>query len=69
MASNTDPTAAACRYLLVALLQRLERDRPGLTQALRAGVQADRAATGPGQAHVDATFDEALRMLDLAAQA
>lgn len=64
----SDATAAACRYLLVALLQRLEPAHPGLLADLRAGVEGDQQALAPGQAspEVTATFAEALRMLRLA---
>ncbi|MFC5498600.1 hypothetical protein ACFPOE_13720 [Caenimonas terrae] len=43
---SEDPniTAAACRYLLVGLLPRLERASPGLVAELRAGIVADRDA-------------------------
>jgi hypothetical protein len=64
-----DATAGACRYLLVALLQRLEPAHPGLLADLRAGVEGDQQALAPGQAspQVAATFAEALRILRLAA--
>jgi hypothetical protein len=61
-------TAAACRYLLVALLQRLEKRHPGLIIDMQAGVAADRNATSGGQPHVEATFGEALRILEIAAR-
>lgn len=64
-----EPTAAACRYLLVMLLQRLEEVRPGLVFDMWTGVAADRDAAPAGQPHVEATFDEALRMLEMARRA
>lgn len=66
--ANSDATAAACRYVLVALLQRLEKTTPGLLADLQAGIAADQRATPPGQPYVDATFAEALRMLAMAAR-
>lgn len=63
---NADTTAAACRYLLEALLQRLEKSHLGLIADMQTGVAADRSATSGGQAHVDATFGEALRILQVA---
>ena len=48
-ASSGDPTAAACRYLLVMLLQRLEAERPGLVAEMRAGVEGDRGAAIGGR--------------------
>ena len=61
-------TAAACRYLLIALLPRLERASPGLIAELRAGIAEDRdaiAAKGNLAAEVHATISESLRMLCL----
>ena len=64
-ASSGDPTAAACRYLLVMLLQRLEAERPGLVAEMRAGVEGDRDAAIGGR-DVEGIFEEALRILRLA---
>jgi len=56
--------AAACSYILVALLQRLDDRHPGLTADLLAGVEADRAAVPPeNRASVDEVFEEALTVL------
>lgn len=69
MPGSDDPTAAACRYVLVALLQRLDAQHAGLVDDLRSGIAADRAAaiqSGGLAAHVDATFTEAARILQLA---
>jgi hypothetical protein len=51
------------------LLQRLEEVRPGLVFDMRTGVAADRDAAPAGQPHVEAIFDEALRMLEMARRA
>ena len=69
MSGSDDSTAAACRYLIVALLQRLDAQDAGLVDDLRTGIEADRAAAIQGgslAAHVEATFSEALRILQLA---
>ena len=61
-------TAAACRYLLAALLPRLEHLHPGLIAELRQGVAADResmAANGKLLPEVEATISEAMRILRL----
>jgi hypothetical protein len=61
-------TAAACRYLLIGLLPRLERTNPGLVAEMRAGIAGDRTAmlaAGTLSPEVDATIAETLRMLDL----
>lgn len=61
-------TAAACRYLLVALLPRLELAHPGLISGVRAGIAADReamASAGKLSPEVDATVSQALRILSL----
>lgn len=67
MPGSDDPTAAACRYVLVALLQRLDAQHAGLIDDLRSGIAADRAAAIQSlAAPVDATFTEAARILHLA---
>lgn len=69
MPDSDDPTAAACRYVLVALLQQLDAEHAGLVDHLRKGIAADRAAaiqSGGLAPHVDATFTEAMRILQLA---
>lgn len=66
-----EATAAACRYLLVGLLQRLDRIHPGLMADVESGVKGDRdamLARGAVPAEVQSAIAEALRMLDLAAQ-
>jgi len=70
-ADSAEITAAACRYILVGLLPRLERAQPGLLAELRAGIVGDTssmAASGNLSPQVEATVAEALRMLDLAGQ-
>ena len=67
---NEDPqiTAAACRYLLVGLLPRLERVSPGLLAELQAGIAGDRqamAASGKLSPDVDAVVSEAQRILSM----
>jgi hypothetical protein len=62
--------AAASSYILIALLQRLERTHPGLTRDLLAGVEADRSALPAATADrefVEAIFDEAIKTLRQAA--
>lgn len=56
--------AAACSYILVALLQRLETVQPGLTGDLLAGIEADRAAIDAQTSDrdfIERVFDEALK--------
>jgi hypothetical protein len=65
---NAQVTATACRYLLAALLPRLERGHPGLLAELREGLTADRdamAANGKLSPEMEATISEALRILRL----
>lgn len=65
---TNEVTAAACRYLLAALLPRLERFHPGLVAELRSGIEADRAAmavNGTLSPQVGSVFGEALRVLEL----
>lgn len=40
----TDPTTAACRYILLMLLQRLDPKYPGLIDEMLQGATADFAA-------------------------
>lgn len=66
---DSQVTAAACRYLLVGLLPRLERAFPGLLAELQAGIAADRqamVATGKLSPELDAVVSETQRMLSLA---
>jgi hypothetical protein len=61
-------TAAACRYILVGLLPRLERASPGLLAELQSGIAGDRqamAASGKLSPDVDAVVSEAQRILKL----
>ena len=61
-------TAAACRYILVGLLQRLERVSPGLLAELQSGIASDRqamAANDKLSPNVEAVVTEALRILSL----
>ena len=56
----------ACSYILIMLLQRLEKLQPGLLNEMIAGVEGDRSAIPSGIAngeHIDAIFEETLRML------
>ncbi len=65
---DTQVTAAACRYILVALLPRLEQSSPGLLAELRSGMEGDRqamAVNGRLSPEVDAVVSEAQRILDL----
>ena len=70
---RADPNvqAAACAYLLVGILQRLEKDHPGLIKDAIAGVKADRGAIAgnvPNRKFIDEIFQETLRLLQLADQ-
>ena len=59
-----DAQAAACSYLLVGLIQRLDAVLPGLAKDLLAGIHADRAAIGPetpDRQFVETIFSEALK--------
>lgn len=69
-ALERDAQAAACSYILVALLQRLEKVQPGLTKDLLAGIEADRAAIDlnmPDRDFIERIFDEALKTVRQAA--
>lgn len=58
--------ADACGYLLIMLMQRLEKTQPGLLKEMIAGVEGDRSAMPvdvPDSAHIEAVFDETLAML------
>jgi hypothetical protein len=69
MSGSDDSTAAACRYVLVALLQRLDAQHAGLVDDLLTGIEADRAAATQGGSlatPVEATFSAAVRILQLA---
>ena len=62
--SEPNAQAAACSYILVALLQRVEKLQPGLTADLLAGIEADRAAIAddvPDREYIEKIFDEALK--------
>ena len=68
--AKDDPqvTAAACRYILVGLLQRLEQISPGLLTELRSGVAGDRqamATNGKLSPDIEAVVSEAQRILSL----
>jgi len=61
-------TAAACRYILVALLQRLERISPSLLDDLQSGIAGDHqsmAANGNLSNDIEAVIAEAQRILRL----
>ena len=61
-------TAAACRYIVVGLLQRLERAHPGLLAELQLGAAGDRQAmadAGNLSHDVDVMFSEVQRILSL----
>jgi hypothetical protein len=61
-------TAAACRYILVGLLRRLEQVRPGLLAELQSGIASDRqamAASGKLSPSTEAVVSEAQRILSL----
>ena len=67
---NAEVTAAACRYLLVGLLPRLEGIQPGLLNDSRGGIEGDRqamASAGTLSPQVDAVVNEALRVVALGA--
>lgn len=69
---NEDPkvTAAACRYILVGLLQRLEQVSPGLWADLQTGISGDREAmlaSGQLSPEIDTVVSEAQRILSLCA--
>jgi hypothetical protein len=66
---SNDPRIGACAYLIHVLLQRLERQQPGLIAGMTDGIRSDRAAMDPesfaSAAHGCQVADEALRMLQL----
>jgi hypothetical protein len=62
--SNSD--TAALKYLVIVLLQRLEGLKPGLSEEMLAGVLADKEAASSSDAHANAVFDGAARILRLA---
>ncbi|WP_395027820.1 hypothetical protein [Comamonas odontotermitis] len=69
MNQSTDPRIGACVYLLHGLLQRLERQQPGLLAEMTEGILRDRSAMDPASSSAAAAgyqvADEALRMLQL----
>jgi len=71
--TGADPRvqAGACAYLLVGILQRLEKHHPGLITDAIAGVEADRLAIPGGvrdKEFIEKIFAETLRLLHLANQ-
>lgn len=69
---SNDPRIGACVYLLHGLLQRLDKQQPGLLAEMIESVFFDRAAiapdASPSAAHGALVADEALRMLRLMAE-
>ncbi len=66
--SSPDPRIGACVYLLHGLLQRLDRQQPGLIDEMTEGVRHDCDAIDPAQSAWAAQgreiADEALRILE-----
>jgi hypothetical protein len=61
--------ADACGYILIMLMQRLEKTQPGLLAEMIAGVEGDRSAipsVAPNGEHTQAVFNETLAMLRMA---
>ncbi|CAL63339.1 Hypothetical protein HEAR3232 [Herminiimonas arsenicoxydans] len=61
-----NPKADACGYILLMLLQRLEKTQSGLLAEMIAGVEGDRSAIAsdaPDKDHISAVFNETLTML------
>ncbi|HVK93788.1 MAG TPA: hypothetical protein VM571_03575 [Noviherbaspirillum sp.] len=61
-----NPKADACGYILLMLLQRLEKVQPGLLSEMIAGVEGDRSALPsdvPNEEHIKAIFNETLTLL------
>jgi hypothetical protein len=56
--TGTDAKAAACRYVLLMLLQRLDPKYPGLVDEMLQGVIADFAAM-----EADGKLNDSLRMV------
>lgn len=68
-APSRDPRVGATVYILHGLLQRLERQQPGLLDSMIEGALRDRAALVPedsvAAAHACQIAEEALQMLRL----
>lgn len=66
---SLDTRIGACAYLIHGLLQRLDKQQPGLIAGMTEGIRNDRAAMDPessaSAAHGCQIADEALRMLQL----
>ncbi|CAN5326540.1 hypothetical protein BH11PSE11_BH11PSE11_29110 [soil metagenome] len=61
--------ANSCGYILIMLMQRLEKMQPGLLAEMIAGVEGDRSAIpsdAPNGEHTQAVFSETLAMLRMA---
>lgn len=66
--TKADATAAACSYILHCLLQRLEKQNPGLVMDLLQGVKADHESVIAQEKNTDLvaeTFKNAIAMLEL----
>lgn len=64
-----NPKADAALYLITGLLQRIENQEPGTLQEMINGVKSDRDAlpeNTENRAHVEAIFDETLKLLERA---
>jgi len=62
----SDAKLDANSYLLKILIQKLEGERPGFTNELISGVEADRAATpanAPGIEHINEIYAQTLKIL------
>lgn len=58
--------ADAALYILTGLLQRLEKERPGMISEMIEGVEGDRSSLPESiedRDHVEQIFDEATRLL------
>lgn len=61
-----NPKTDAALYLLTGLLQRIENQKPGTIKEMIEGVEGDRSSLPEkieNRPHVEAIFDEALKLL------
>ncbi len=59
-------TADACAYILTCLIQRMNKEKPGLISDIIDGVKHDQKAipkNTPDMEHIDSIFKEALKLL------
>lgn len=59
---------AALSYLVIMLIQRMDKMQDGFSQELMDGIKSDKEAAGVSSGSVAAIFDKALAIVEQAAQ-